>query len=92
LYASRTSFVWLIRLGCWIPFRSVLKDAGIRASLKEIEVSDATREKIDEIIHQYIGEKASYGHCSADWRKVRNEIKTNKELRSKLVEELKALV
>jgi septation ring formation regulator EzrA len=82
-----------MKLGCWYtPFKSVLNEAGIEASFKEIEVSDVIREKIDEIIHRYIGEKARYGHCSAEWRKFRSEIKTNKELRSKLVEELKSLV
>jgi hypothetical protein len=79
----------VIELGCWIPFKRVLKEAGVEASVKEIEVSAVKRDRIDEIIHQYMGEQARYGHCSADWRQVKTAVKTNEELRNKLVEGLK---
>ena len=71
-------------MGCWRWFDGVLKEAGV-------EVSDANREKVDEIIHQYIGEQSRYGRCSADWKKARKQIKADEEMRSELVERLKPL-
>ena len=73
-----------MEMGCWRWFDSVLKEAGV-------EVSDENREKVDEIIHHYIGEQTRYGRCSADWRKARKEIEANEEMRSELVERLKSL-
>jgi len=70
-------------MGCWKWFNSVLKEAGI-------EVTDENREKIDEIIHQYISEQASYGRCSADWRKARKEIQANEQMKRELIEMLRS--
>jgi hypothetical protein len=72
-------------LGCWKWFDGVLKEA-------EVKVTDANREKIDGVIHKYIGEQSSYGRCSADWRKARKEINESPEMRKELIEKLKALV
>jgi len=73
-----------MRMGCWRWFDGVLKEAGV-------EVTDANREKVDEIIHQYIGEQSRYGRCSADWKKARKQIKADEEMRSELVERLRPL-
>jgi hypothetical protein len=72
-------------LGCWKWFNGVLKEA-------EVQVTDANKDKIDEVIHKYISEQPSYGRCSADWRKARKEINASPEMRSELIEKLKALV
>ena len=72
-------------LGCWKWFNGVLKEA-------EININDANRDKIDEVIHKYIGEQSRYGRCSADWRKARKEIKANPQMRSELIQKLKALI
>jgi hypothetical protein len=72
-------------LGCWKWFNGVLKEA-------EVNVTDANKGKIDEVIHKYISEQSSYGRCSADWRKARKEINASPEMRSELIEKLKALV
>jgi hypothetical protein len=72
-------------LGCWKWFDGVLKEA-------EVKVTDKNREKIDGVIHKYIGEQSSYGRCSADWRKARKEIQESPEMRKELSEKLKALV
>ena len=72
-------------LGCWKWFNGVLKEA-------EVQVTDANKGKIDEVIHKYISEQSSYGRCSADWRKARKEINASPEMRSELIEKLKALV
>ncbi len=72
-------------MGCWKWFNSVLKEA-------EVNVTDKNKGKIDEVIHKYIGEQSSYGRCSADWRKARKEINASPEMRSELIEKLKALV
>jgi hypothetical protein len=69
---------------CWKWFDKVLKEA-------EVKVTDENKEKVDEIIHQYIGEQSSYGRCSADWRKARKEIQGDEQMRQELVEKLKAL-
>jgi len=72
-------------LGCWKWFDGVLKEA-------EVKVTDTNREKIDGVIHKYIGEQSSYGRCSADWRKARKEINESPEMRKELIGKLKALV
>jgi hypothetical protein len=72
-------------LGCWKWFDGVLKEA-------EVKVTDKNKEKIDGVIHKYIGEQSSYGRCSADWRKARKEIQESPEMRKELIEKLKTLV
>jgi len=71
-------------LGCWKWFTGVLKEA-------EVNVTDSNKSEIDQIIHTYIGEQSSYGRCSADWRKASKEINENPEMRSELIQKLKAL-
>ena len=72
-------------MGCWKWFNSVLKES-------EVNVTDRNKGKIDEVIHEYIGRQSSYGRCSVDWRKARKEINESPEMRSELIEKLKALV
>ena len=72
-------------LGCWKWFNSVLKDA-------QIEVTDKSKGKSDQVIHKYIGEQSSYGRCSADWKKARKQIKESPERKQELIAQLKALV
>ena len=72
-------------LGCWKWFNGVLKEA-------EININDANKDKIDEIIHKYIGQQSRYGRCSVDWRKARKEIKTNPQMKSELIQKIKALI
>jgi len=57
-----------------------------------VTVTDANKEKIDDVIHKYIGEQASVGRCSADWRKARKEINESPEMKKELIEKLKVLV
>ena len=71
-------------LGCWKWFNGVLKEA-------EVKVTDANKSEIDQVIHKYIGEQSSYGRCSADWRKARKEVSENPEMRSELIQKLRAL-
>jgi hypothetical protein len=71
-------------LGCWKWFNGVLKEA-------EVNITDANKGKVDEVIHKYIGEQSSYGRCSADWRKARKEINESPEMRSELIQKLKTL-
>ena len=72
-------------MGCWKWFNGVLKEA-------DVEVTDKNKDKIDEVIHKYIGEQSSYGRCSADWKKARKEIQESPEMKKELVEKLKALI
>ncbi|MCW4054482.1 MAG: hypothetical protein NWE84_06140 [Candidatus Bathyarchaeota archaeon] len=71
-------------MSCWKWFNRVLKEA-------EVKVTDSNKSEIDQIIHTYIGEQSSYGRCSADWRKARKEINESPEMRSELIQKLKAL-
>jgi hypothetical protein len=71
-------------LGCWKWFNGVLKEA-------EVNVTEANKSEIDQVIHKYIGEQSSYGKCSTDWRKARKEINESPEMRSELIQKLKAL-
>ncbi len=72
-------------MGCWKWFNSILKEA-------RIEVTDENRDKIDEVIHKYIGEQSRYGRCSADWKKARKEIKADEEMSKELIEKLQSIV
>jgi len=70
-------------MGCWRWFGGVLKKAGI-------EVTDANREKIEEAIHEVIGETSKYERCSGDWKKVGKQIKADENEKKKLIERLRA--
>ena len=69
---------------CWKWFGSVLKEAGI-------EANDKNEEKIDAVIHKYIGEQSSYGRCSADWKVARKEIAGDEKMKAELMAQLKKL-
>ena len=71
-------------MGCWRWFNGILKEAGV-------EVTDENRDKIDEVIHEYIGEQASYGRCSSNWRQARGEIRANEPMRRELIGRLQAI-
>jgi hypothetical protein len=75
----------VIFLGCWKWFNGVLKEANL-------QVTDANKEQIDNVIHKYIGEQSSYGRCSADWKKARREINESPEMKQELIAKLKTLV
>jgi predicted Fe-Mo cluster-binding NifX family protein len=70
---------------CWKWFEGMLKEAGVK-------VTDKNREKIDQVIHHYVGEQSSYGRCSADWRKARKEIQENDEMKQELIEKLRSAI
>ena len=72
-------------MGCWKWFNGVLKEANL-------EAIDKNKEKIDAVIHKYIGEQSNLGRCSADWKKARKEIQENPELKKELISKLKTLV
>jgi len=70
-------------MGCWRWFQGILKEAGV-------EVTGENREKIDEVIHEVIGETSKYERCSADWRKVSKEIKAEATRKKKLIKKVQA--
>jgi len=71
-------------MGCWKWFNNILKEA-------EVEVTEENRERIDEVIHQYIGEQSRYGRCLVDWRKARKEARVNEQMREELIKRLQSL-
>ena len=72
-------------MGCWRRFKGVLKEAGI-------EVTDEKRERIDEVIHEVIGETSKYERCSGDWRKVGKQIKADENEKKKMIKKLRAAI
>lgn len=72
-------------MGCWRWFGSVLKEAGVT-------VTPQNKAKIDKVIHEYIGAKAEYEHCSADWTKSGKKIKMDEKEKKKLIKALKSAV
>ncbi|MBT0160394.1 hypothetical protein G4O51_10470 [Candidatus Bathyarchaeota archaeon A05DMB-2] len=71
-------------MGCWKWFNGVLKEVNL-------QVTDANKEQIDDVIHKYIGEQSNYGRCSADWKKARKEINESPEMKQELIAQLKTL-
>lgn len=71
-------------MACWKWFNSTLKEAGL-------EVTNENKDKIDKVIHEYIGEQSRYGRCSSDWGKARKEIKANKQMENELIEKLQKI-
>jgi hypothetical protein len=67
---------------CWKWFDGMLKDAGMK-------VTDKNKDKVDMIIHRYVGEQSSYGRCSADWRKARKGIENDAAMKKELIQQLK---
>lgn len=63
---------------CWKWFNSILKEAGV-------EVTSKNKDKVDQIIHKYVGEQSSYGRCSADGSKTRKQIQDNEKMKKELV-------
>jgi hypothetical protein len=68
---------------CWKWFDGILKEA-------RVKVTDANKEKIDKVIHNYVGQQSSYGRCSADWRKARKEIQEDEAMKKELIQKLQA--
>jgi len=64
-------------MGCWRWFNGVLKEVGI-------VVTDENREKIEEVIHETIGETSKYESCSSDWRKAGKKLKVDENEKRKL--------
>ena len=56
---------------CWKWFDGMLKEAGIK-------VTDKNKDKIDKVIHRYVGEQSSYGRCSQTGAKLEKRFKTMK--------------
>jgi hypothetical protein len=67
---------------CWKWFGTVMKEAGV-------EVNGKNKEKIDAVIHKYIGEKSMYGKCSAEWKKAKKEILADEKMKTELIAQLK---
>ena len=69
-------------MGCWKWFNSILKEAGI-------DVTEENKAKIDDIIHDFVGEKARYEHCSPDWSRMGKKILADENEKKKLIDKLK---
>jgi hypothetical protein len=73
----------VLEVACWKWFNGVLKEAGV-------EVTDANKAKIDEVIHKYVNEQISYGRCSPNWSKARREVQANEKMKKELIQKLKS--
>jgi len=72
-------------MGCWKWFNNILKEAGV-------EATDKNKGKIDEMVHHYISEQASYGRCSPQWSKARKQIQADEKMKKELIEKLKSMI
>jgi len=63
----------------------MLKEAGVK-------VTDKNKDKVDKVIHRYVGEQSSYGRCSADWRKARKEIQNDEAMEKEAIEQLQTAI
>jgi len=72
----------VVLMGCWKWFSSILKEAGI-------DVTEENRAKIDEVIHDFVGGKARYEHCSPDWSKIGKKIREDENERKRLIAKLR---
>jgi len=70
-------------MGCWRWFSGVLKEAGVT-------VTSQNRANVDKVVHEYIGAKAQYEHCSSDWTKIGKKIKSDEKEKKKLIQAVKA--
>jgi predicted Fe-Mo cluster-binding NifX family protein len=73
-----------VKMGCWKWFNDVLKEAGV-------EVTDKNKMKIDDVIHQYISEQASYGRCSPNWSTAKKQVLGNEQMKKELIQKLKTV-
>jgi hypothetical protein len=71
-------------LGCWKWFNGVLKEANV-------ELTEANKEGIENVIHKYIGEQSTYGRCSNDWKIAHKQVNESPQMRQELIEKLKPL-
>jgi len=69
---------------CWKWFGTWLKEAGV-------EPTEKNKDKIEAVIHKYIGEQSSFGHCSPDWKKAKKEIECNEKMKKEIIGKLKAI-
>ena len=70
---------------CWKWFSTMLEEANVPVTTKN-------KAKIDDFIHNYVGEKSRLGQCSPDWKKARDEIKESPKMKAELIAKLKTLV
>ncbi|MCS7097585.1 MAG: hypothetical protein NZ922_01215 [Candidatus Methanomethyliaceae archaeon] len=69
---------------CWKWFDSLIKEAGLK-------ITESNKDKIEEVIHKYIGEQASYGRCSTQWKKALKQIQADEKMKKELIDRLKTL-
>jgi hypothetical protein len=69
---------------CWKWFDKALKDAGI-------QVTAANQARLDHIIHKYIGDKATYGRCSAEWKSAKATFQGNPQKMQELLSQLRSV-
>lgn len=67
---------------CWKWFNNMLEEAGV-------EVTEANRERIDAVIHDYIEERSANGKCSRIPSEASGQIAGDRTLRNELLERLK---
>ena len=72
-------------MGCWKWFNSVLKEAGVK-------VTPQNQDKIEQVIHQHIGEHARFQQCGVEWMEKGKKVRLDPNEKKKLVDAVKAAV
>ena len=71
-------------MSCYLRhIKDILDEAGIA-------ITPANRKQIDQTIHQAVG--VAYKSCPTTWKKIKEEIKDDKEKRQALIKQLKIAI
>lgn len=74
----------MITMSCYFRrLRDIFDEAGI-------EVTASNKKQIDQAIHQLVG--TDYKDCPGTWKKLKQQIITNKQKRQDFVTELKNII
>jgi hypothetical protein len=67
---------------CWKWFNVILQEAGV-------EVTEENRDRIDQVIHDYVNDRSSYGKCSAVMREASEQIGKDRTMRQELIDKVR---
>lgn len=68
-------------MACWKWFNTMLEEAGV-------EVTEENRERIDQVIHDFVSDRSSYGRCSHVIEKASEQIQGDRTMRLELIDRL----
>ncbi len=71
-------------MSCYLrQIKDILDEAGIA-------ITPANRKQIDQAIHRIVG--VTYKNCPATWKKIKEDIRDNREKRHSLIKQLQKVI